>query len=331
VKYNDGDSANPVNFSYARKWTITLVACTFTGLSAAAASSYNLGFDSIIPALNCTQFQATVGLAVYPLGFGIVPIFTAPFSEELGRRPLYIVSALGFMLMHLMVAEAKNIQTVILARLLGGGFGSTGATMVGGSIADIWRPSERGLPMSIFAVAAVGSTGLGPVAAGWIQANPHLQWRWIQWLHVIVTALCLVLLVLFMRETRTSVILTRRTKKLRAETGDDRYRSVAEIELPSLKTLLIISCTRPLRLLLTEPVVASFSLWIGFAWGILYCMVEYVPVSPAHRLLNSPRHPRCPRTLHVARATSTSPTSPARPPHRQPSPSHHTRGPPRHQ
>ncbi|KAI0045798.1 hypothetical protein FA95DRAFT_1607395, partial [Auriscalpium vulgare] len=39
VEYEDGDSANPVNFSYARKWTITLVACTFTGLSAAAASS----------------------------------------------------------------------------------------------------------------------------------------------------------------------------------------------------------------------------------------------------------------------------------------------------
>ncbi|KAI0039242.1 hypothetical protein FA95DRAFT_1612735 [Auriscalpium vulgare] len=118
--------------------------------------------------------------------------------------------------------------------------------------------------MSIFAVAAVGSTGLRPVAgAGRIEANPHLQWRWIQWLHVIVTALCLVLLVLFMRETRTSVILTRRAKKLRAETGDDRYRSVAEVELPSL-TLLIISCTRPLRLLLTEPVF-SVRLVLPFA------------------------------------------------------------------
>ncbi|KAI0037375.1 hypothetical protein FA95DRAFT_1614275 [Auriscalpium vulgare] len=96
--------------------------------------------------------------------------------------------------------------------------------------------------MSIF--AGVGSTSLGPVAAGWIEANSHLQW-----LRLIVTALCLVLLVLFMRETRTSVILSRRAKKLRAETGDDRYRSVAEVELPSLKTLFIISCTRPLRLL----------------------------------------------------------------------------------
>lgn len=37
--------------------------------------------------------------------------------------------------------------------------------------------------MSIFSVTAIGGTGIGPVAAGWIAANPHLQWRWIQWLH----------------------------------------------------------------------------------------------------------------------------------------------------
>lgn len=38
--------------------------------------------------------------------------------------------------------------------------------------------------MSIYALVAVGGTGLGPVAAGWIEMNPHLQWRWIQWIHM---------------------------------------------------------------------------------------------------------------------------------------------------
>ena len=36
----------------------------------------------------------------------------------------------------------------MLGRLLGGGFASTGATLVGGSIADIWRPYE--FSVSIF-------------------------------------------------------------------------------------------------------------------------------------------------------------------------------------
>lgn len=37
-----------------------------------------------------------------------------------------------------------------------------------------------------------------------------------------------------------------------------------------------MSCTRPLYLLSTEPIVQSFSLWIGFVWGVVYCLFESV-------------------------------------------------------
>jgi hypothetical protein len=40
--------------------------------------------------------------------------------------------------------------------------------------------------MSIFTFIVIGSAGAGPVAAGWIEQNPHLRWRWIQW----VTFMC---------------------------------------------------------------------------------------------------------------------------------------------
>ncbi|KAI0306011.1 major facilitator superfamily domain-containing protein [Multifurca ochricompacta] len=264
VTFEDGDKQNPTNFSRERKWVMTLVVCLFTGVSAAAASSYNSGFPSMIQDLKCTEFQATIGLSVYPLGFG------------LGRRPLYLISGIGFMMMHILAAKAESIQTVIVARLLGGAFGSTGATMVGGTIADLWQPKERGLPMSLFALFALGATGLGPVAGSWIEANPHFQWRWIQWFHAIAAGVVLVALVLFTKETRTAVVLTAVAKKLRKKTGDKRYLARAELEKPSIKRLLIISCTRPLYFLLTEPVVTSISVWVGFAWGVLYCMIESI-------------------------------------------------------
>ena len=38
--------------------------------------------------------------------------------------------------------------------------------------------------MSILAIASVGTTGLGPVFAGYVEMNPHLEWRWIQWIHL---------------------------------------------------------------------------------------------------------------------------------------------------
>ncbi|KAJ3801072.1 major facilitator superfamily domain-containing protein [Lentinula aff. detonsa] len=178
--------------------------------------------------------------------------------------------------MYIAIALAQNIQTVLIARFIQGAFGSTWATMVGGTIADIWQSHERGLPMSLFAVAAVGGTGLGPIYAGWIEMNSRLQWRWIQWIQMIITGFYLILVPIIMKETRSSIILIRIAKRMRKKTGNPRYRARIEDERAKLSTLIWVSCTRPIHLLTTEPVVASFSIWIGFVWGVFFCMIESI-------------------------------------------------------
>lgn len=54
-------------------------------------------------------------------------------------------------------------------------------------------------------------------------------------------------MMLCMRETRSGVLLTRLARKLRKETGDNRYRARIEDERGSLRTLILISLTRPVR------------------------------------------------------------------------------------
>ncbi|KAF8449345.1 major facilitator superfamily domain-containing protein [Boletus edulis BED1] len=276
VEFEDADPRNPINFSSAKKWVITITACGFTGITGAAISSYNLGVPTMVEDLHCSNFAATVGLSLYPLGFGIVPLFTSSLSEEFGRFPIYIVSTFSFMLMHVMTALAPNIQTVIVARFLSGSFGSTGATLVGGTIADIWKPDERGFPMALFAIAAIGASGLGPLFAGWIESNNHLGWRWIQWISAIVSGVYAVFVLLLLTETRADIILTRLARKMRQTKQDSRYRARAEIDKHSVFTLIKISSTRPIKLLLTEPTVMSFSLWIGFIWGVLFCFIDSI-------------------------------------------------------
>ncbi|KAF4570112.1 hypothetical protein EYR36_009918 [Pleurotus pulmonarius] len=278
VDFEPNDPQNPVNFSRRRKWVITFVASIFTILSSMAAGAYNMGFPSMIRDLNCTEFQATVGLSVYPLGFGIVPLVTASWSEEFGRIPLYMGSAVGFSSMLLAIALAKNIQTVIIARFLLGAFGSTGATMVGGTIADLWAPHERGLPMALFSVAAIGGTGLGPVFAGWIEMNTNLEWRWIQWVQLIYSGAYTIILPFLLTETRSAILLLRLASRKRKEakkSGDPDYHKIrARVERPPFGQLIWVSCTRPIYLLCTEPIVMAFSLWIGFAWGVIYGVLE---------------------------------------------------------
>ncbi|KAG1730303.1 MFS general substrate transporter, partial [Suillus lakei] len=274
IKFDEGDPRDPQNFSYARKWAITLTCCVFAGITASSASSYSISYESMMQDLHCTQLQATVGLSLYVIGFGIVPLISSSFSEECGRRPLYIVSSALFMLAEVMNALAPNIQVVIVSRTLQGVFGSTGASLVGGSIADIWQPHERGVPMSLFAFSSIFSFGLGSVFGGLIATSPHLGWRWVQWVHVMISGAYVLDVILVMSETRSSIVLARIAKDTRKMTGDPRYRSSTEIDKPSMTSLIKTSCTRPLYFLLTEPVVQSFSLWSGFTWGVVYCLLE---------------------------------------------------------
>ena len=122
MTFEEGDSRDPANFTYARKWAITLTASFFsliTGLSdprpfaecisdvipiASSSGAYALGFASMTQDLRTISFQATVGMSTYTLGFAVVPLVTSSFSEEFGRQPLYLVSAIGCLLMHVMTA-----------------------------------------------------------------------------------------------------------------------------------------------------------------------------------------------------------------------------------
>ncbi|KAF8631724.1 hypothetical protein AX15_002229 [Amanita polypyramis BW_CC] len=275
LEFEEGDKRNPVNYPKIEKWIITVIACIVTLLSSSTASMYPPGFHTMIPELNCSYLEAITGLSVYALGFGVAPLVTASLSEEFGRRPLYIVSQIIFLVMYAMVGFAKNVQTVILGRLIQGAAGSTGATMVGGTIADIWSPDERGIPMAAFTLTALGGVGVGSIVGSWIEMNRHLGWRWIQWIQMAYCGL-IVFLVLFMKETRSAVILIRLAAKARKETGSKRYRTRVEEERGSLLSLIKVSCTRPVYLTFTEPIVLAFSLWIGFAWAVTFSFISVI-------------------------------------------------------
>ena len=76
---------------------------------------------------------------------------------------------------------------------------------------------------------------------------------------------------LFMRETYAMVILKRKTKKLRKQTGNTNLRSaLASPSTPS--TLFKTSLVRPLRLLLFSPIVLALSTYMAVVYGYLYLL-----------------------------------------------------------
>lgn len=95
-------------------------------------------------------------------------------------------------------------------------------------------------------------------------------------MQLIINIFWLAVIILFLPETRGSVILRRRVDKLRKETGDLTLIAVGDESRLPIKTLIHISTTRPLMLLFTEHIVFWFSLWVSFTWGILYLFLNTV-------------------------------------------------------
>ncbi|KAK9894077.1 MFS general substrate transporter [Cystobasidium minutum MCA 4210] len=276
VQFEDEDPDNPFEWPKKKKWIMTGIGAWLTTLVAIAGPGFVAGTASMQRELNLSHIMASLAFSLYPLGFGLGPLVLAPISEVYGRNPMYFVSTILFTLCYLPIALANNLPLICVFRFLSGVTGSVGSTMVGGTIADIWVARERGKAMAFFSIGAFAGTGFGLVFFGYVEQN--LDWRWIEWIQMIMAGVTSALVIIFFRETRGNVILSKRAKKLRQETGDQRYQCRADEERASLAVLIKTGVSRPLWFLISEPIVLSLSIWIGFSWGCLYGLVEAIPL-----------------------------------------------------
>ena len=93
------------------------------------------------------------------------------------------------------------------------------------------------------------------------------DFRIVAWILFAMSSAFSLALIFILEETRASVLLSRKAAALRKSTGDMRYRSRDEAERGNFLMMMRTSLVRPIRLLLTEPVVMSFSIWMSFCWG----------------------------------------------------------------
>ena len=85
------------------------------------------------------------------------------------------------------------------------------------------------------------------------------------------TVVLLVAALFLMRETYPPILLERKTKRLRKETGNDKLRSA----LRSSKTprqLFFLSIVRPTKMLALSPIVFGLSLYMAVTYGYLYVL-----------------------------------------------------------
>ncbi|KAK4944482.1 hypothetical protein LTR10_016156 [Elasticomyces elasticus] len=278
----DGDDPqNPFNWSNTYKWVFTVTVCFISLLLALPAGSYGAGNDWYERRFNVQNrpfpnlYWATTS---WNMGAALFPLLFVPLTEDSGGMPGYFIAYILFIIWLFPSSFAQNFAAFVVTRFFGGGASSIAINLVGGTISDIWEGEKpRSLPMSLFGFTSVAGIALGPfVGSAIVQIHKHDPWRWIFYIQIICSAGLLPIFWLILRETRRDVILARRAKKLRKETGRPIYAQ-SELDRTSTAEQVKISFKRPVKMLLTEPVVASFTLWVSFAWGILFLFFSSVP------------------------------------------------------
>ena len=84
--------------------------------------------------------------------------------------------------------------------------------------------------------------------------------------------------VVFLPETYGPIILQRRAKRLRKETGNERVFAPIELEKKGIKQLMTVTLTRPLRMIAFEALVLFTCLYLSLVYGIFFLIFEAYPI-----------------------------------------------------
>ena len=85
---------SPFLWSESRKNFMTWMSCAATIVTAYTAGSYAAAIGPMMDEWHVSETVLTVGITIFTCGFGIAPMFLAPFSEINGRRPVFVITGL---------------------------------------------------------------------------------------------------------------------------------------------------------------------------------------------------------------------------------------------
>ncbi len=220
---------------------------------------------------------ASLSSALYLVGYGVGPALWAPLSELKGRKLPLLIGSFGFSVFAVATAVSKDIQTLMISRFFMGVFGSSPIVLIAAVYSDMYRAEQRGLALTVFAV----SVFLGPMIApcvGAFTVTGYLGWRWDGYWSMIMGFTTLILITFFLKETYAPMVLVEKAEYLRRRTKNWAiHAKQEEIEIDLLE-LVEKNITRPMRMVLTEPILLLIGLYLSFVYGLIYVVLAAYPL-----------------------------------------------------
>ena len=246
--------------------------------SAFTSSIFSAATTAVALQFGVSTEVGILGLSLYVLGFATGPLLWAPLSELRGRKLPLVISMFGFSIFSIGTATGKDLQTVLICRFFGGVFASCPLAVVAAVFSDMFDNRTRGLAITVFSMTVFTGPLLAPFIGGFTIMNSSLGWRWTEYFAAIMGFLALGLNVLFLEETYPPIVLVEKAAELRRRTLNwGIHAKQEEIEV-DFRELVTKNFSRPLRLLVTEPIVLLLSIYMAFIYGLLYLFLTAYPI-----------------------------------------------------
>nr|GAT53755.1 MFS general substrate transporter [Mycena chlorophos] len=273
------DPTNPYNWSDKRKWQVTLT-CIIMTVNVTFASSAPSSATTLIAAdFDVPAEVSYLITSVFLLGYVFGPLLWGSGSELIGRRPVFVVAMSLYTILHLGQALAKNIETLLITRFLGGVFAVAPLVNAGGVIADIWAADKRGLATSLFSASVFLGPVMGPIVAGYI-VQSSLGWRWVFWVMMIFAGSCTIIMILTLPETYAPVLLLNKAKarRLADPVGSAHLYAAHEKQDWTPRGIIHRTLFRPFQMLAGEPILVLVTIYLSLIYGVMYALFEAFPV-----------------------------------------------------
>ncbi|GMM47094.1 spermine transporter [Pichia kluyveri] len=276
VTFYINDPENPHNWKPFLRWTYTIILSLMVVCVAFGSSIVTGALGPMSEKYHVSTEVSILSCSLMVLGFSVGPLIWSPLSEQIGRRPVYFISFGLYFIFNIPCAVAPNIGTILVCRFLCGVFAASGLANVGGSISDMFPTETRGKAIAYFAAAPYGGPVIGPLVGGFItRYNGRISL--IFWVNFAFSGLMWIVGSLI-PETYAPVILKRRAKKLRNETGNEKIMTEQEAAGLSLKELIETCLYRPLKFAITEPVLDLMCFYVCLIYSLLYAFFFAYPV-----------------------------------------------------
>ena len=115
------DPTNPKNWTYRRKWTVTLVVGTYTFISTVSTSIVAPALYSIGTTLDIhSALVLSLCLSIFLLATAFGPFLIGPMSEVYGRVLVLQLSNLFYLVFNTACGFSKNTAQLVVFRFLAG-------------------------------------------------------------------------------------------------------------------------------------------------------------------------------------------------------------------